>query len=318
MNQKIILLTLLLLAGVAPAQAALNVFACEPEWAALTRELGGNDVKIFTATSARQDPHHIEARPSLIARMRQADLTVCTGAELEAGWLPVLLQQSGNDKVQTGSPGYFEAAAHVTLLNVPTRIDRSQGANAPSMARAPRLDPIAEGDIHAAGDPHFHTDPRAVLKVAEALAKRLATIDPKHAAGYRQRHEDFARRWRAAIARWERNGAVLKGKRAISLHKSWTYLYRWLGIQEIAVLEPRPGVPPTSSHLAQILAQQKQSPAQMIVLAGYQDPQAAQWLHEQSGLPVIKLPYTVGGNEKAVDLFALFDDTLARLKGASR
>ncbi|OGI39767.1 MAG: zinc ABC transporter substrate-binding protein [Candidatus Muproteobacteria bacterium RBG_16_62_13] len=280
--------------------ADLRIFACEPEWAALARELGGNDVKIFTATSARQDPHHIEARPSLIARMRQADLAVCTGAELEAGWLPALLQQSGNDKVQTGSPGYFEAAAFVTLLDVPKRIDRGAG------------------DIHAAGDPHFHTDPRAVLKVAEALAKRLATIDPKQAAGYRRRHEDFARRWRVAIARWEREGAVLKGKRAISLHKSWTYLYRWLGIQEVAVLEPRPGVPPTSSHLAQILAQQKQSPAQMIVLAGYQDPQAAQWLHERSGLPVIKLPYTVGGNEKAVDLFALFDDTLARLKGAIR
>ncbi len=300
MKRKAVILTLLLLAAVAPAQAALTVFACEPEWAALTRELGGKDVKIFTATTARQDPHHVEARPSLIARMRTADLAVCTGAELEAGWLPVLLQQSGNDKVQTGSPGYFEAAAYVTLLDVPKRIDRS------------------EGDIHAAGDPHFHTDPHAVLKVAEALAKRLATLDPKHAARYRQRHEDFAQRWHAAIVRWEREGAGLKGKRAISLHKSWTYLYRWLGIQEVAVLEPRPGVPPTSSHLAQILTQQKQSPAQMIVLAAYQDPPAAQWLHEQSGLPVIKLPYTVGGNENAVDLFALFDDTLARLKGAIR
>ena len=300
MQQRIIFPLLLLLMSIAPAQAALNVFACEPEWAALVRELGGNDVNIFTATSARQDPHHVEARPSLIARMRQADLAVCTGAELEAGWLPVLLQQSGNDKVQTGSPGYFEAAAHVALLDVPTQIDRSGG------------------DIHAAGDPHFHTDPRAILGVAEALTKRLAVVDPKHADRYRRRHADFSRRWRAAIARWEREGAVLKGQRAISLHKSWTYLYRWLGIREVAVLEPRPGVPPTSSHLAQILAQQKQSPAQMIVLAGYQDPQAAQWLHERSGLPVIKLPYTVGGNEKAVDLFALFDDILARLKGAIR
>ncbi len=311
-----VLLTLLILASVAPAQAGLNVFACEPEWAALVRELGGNDVKIFTATTARQDPHHIEARPSLIARMRTADLAVCTGAELEAGWLPVLLQQSGNDKVQTGSPGYFEAAVHVTLLDVPKRIDRSESAL--SMARIPRLDPIAEGDIHAAGDPHFLTDPRAVLKVADALAKRLATLDPKHASGYRQRHEDFARRWRAAIVRWEREGAGLKGKRAISLHKSWTYLYRWLGIQEVAVLESRPGVSPTSAHLAQILSKHKTTPAQMIVLAAYQDPQAAQWLHEQSGLPVVKLPYTVDGNDKAVDLFALFDDTVARLKGSIR
>ena len=283
-----------------PTQAALNVFACEPEWAALVRELGGSDVKVFTATTARQDPHHIEARPSLIARMRQADLVVCTGAELESGWLPVLLQQSGNDKVQTGSPGYFEAANHVALLDVPKRIDRS------------------EGDIHAAGDPHFHAHPHYLLKVADALARRLATIDPKHAARYGKRHEDFTLRWRAAVARWEREGSSLKGKRAISLHKSWTYLYRWLGMEEVAVLEPRPGVPPSGAHLAQILARLKSQPAHMIVHAGYQDPQAARWLHEQTGLPVVVLPYTVGGNETVTDLFTLFEDTLARLKGALR
>jgi zinc/manganese transport system substrate-binding protein len=296
MHLKTLLLTLLLLTGMAPAQATLNVFACEPEWAALVRELGGKDVKVFTATTARQDPHFIEARPSLIARMRKADLAVCTGAELEAGWLPVLLQQSGNDKVQTGSPGYFEAAAHVTLLDVPKRIDRS------------------EGDIHAAGDPHILTDPRVILKVSEALAKRLATVDPRHARDYGQRQEDFARRWRSALARWERDAADLKDVRVISLHKSWTYLYRWLGIREIAVLEPRPGVPPTSAHLAQVLATHGATPARMIVLAAYQNPQAAEWMRGQSGLPVVTLPYTVGGNEQAADLFSLFDDTLTRLK----
>jgi len=281
-----------------PAQAALKIFACEPEWAALARELGGNHVKVFSATTARQDPHHIEARPSLIARMRRADLAVCTGAELEAGWLPVLLQQSGNDKVQTGSPGYFEAAAHVQLRDIPKRIDRGQG------------------DIHAAGDPHIHTDPRNILLVAQALAQRLETLDPVHADAYRKRHRDFMQRWRRAIERWESQHAGLKGKRVVSLHKSWTYLYRWLGIEEAAVLEPRPGVPPTTSHLAQVLSTLKARPAQAILHAAYQDPQAAGWLRDQTGLPVVSLPYTVGGNARAVDLFSLFDDTLARLKGA--
>src|SRR5438874_823977 len=168
MNRKtlIALLTAPLALLALPAQAALRVFACEPEWGALAQELGGNLVDVSVATSALQDPHQIQAKPSLIARTRNADLVVCTGAELEIGWLPVLLQQSGNARVQPGQPGNFAAADYVRKLEVPTMLDRSQG------------------DVHAAGNPHIQTDPRNIAQVAVALAARLAQIDPPNAAQY--------------------------------------------------------------------------------------------------------------------------------------
>src|SRR5882757_2986829 len=167
-----------------PAHAALRVFACEPEWGALAQELGGDLVDVSVATSALQDPHQIQAKPSLIARTRNADLVVCTGAELEIGWLPVLLQQSGNAKVQAGQPGNFAAADYVRKLDVPTQLDRSQG------------------DVHAAGNPHIQTDPRNIALVANALGARLQQIDTTHAAQYAQRLTDFAQRWQQALTRW--------------------------------------------------------------------------------------------------------------------
>src|SRR3954466_5040307 len=167
-----------------PAHAALRVFACEPEWGALALELGGSNVEVSVATSALQDPHQIQAKPSLIARARNADLVACTGAELEIGWLRVLLQQSGNAKVQPGQPGNFAAADFVRKLEVPTQLDRSQG------------------DVHAAGNPHIQTDPRNIAAVATALGARLAQVDPAHAADYAKRQADFTQRWQQAMARW--------------------------------------------------------------------------------------------------------------------
>src|SRR6476469_2758393 len=166
----------------APAQAALNVFATVPEWGALAEALGGDKVKVYTATNALQDPHHVEAKPSLIARARNADLVVATGAELEIGWLPLVTQQAGNPKIAPGKPGYFEAAAYVTMLEKPTRLDR------------------ADGDVHPGGNPHIQTDPRNVLRVAGPLTARLMELDPGNAAFYQERGKIFAERFGAAIS----------------------------------------------------------------------------------------------------------------------
>src|SRR5204863_8947437 len=187
------LLTSWLALAAFPAHAALRVFACEPEWGALAQELGGKLVDVAVATNALQDPHQIQAKPSLIARARNADLVACTGAELEIGWLPVLLQQSGNAKVQPGQPGNFAAADYVRKLEVPTQLDRAQG------------------DVHAAGNPHIQTDPRNIALVATALAARLAQIDGANAAQYAQREADFTQRWQQAMARWTAQAAPLKG-----------------------------------------------------------------------------------------------------------
>ena len=245
-----------------------------------------------------QDPHQIQAKPSLIARARNADLVVCTGAELEIGWLPVLLQQSGNARVQAGQPGNFAAADFVRKLDLPTRLDRSQG------------------DVHAAGNPHVQTDPRNIAQVAVALGARLQQVDPAHAAAYAAQLADFTRRWQQAMDRWAAQAAPLKGVPVVSQHKAFVYLYDWLGLKEVAVLEPKPGVEATASHLQAVLATLKTAPARMVLYAAYQDPRASDWLSKNAGIPAVKIAFTVGGTDGAKDLFGLFDDTVARLLAA--
>jgi len=281
-----------------PAHAALRVFACEPEWGALALELGGSNVDVSVATSALQDPHQIQAKPSLIARTRTADLVVCTGAELEVGWLPLLLQQSGNGKVQPGQPGNFAAADFVRKLDVPGQLDRAQG------------------DVHAAGNPHIQTDPRNIALVATALGARLQQLDPEHAADYAKSLASFSQRWQQAVARWTAQAAPLKGAAVVSQHKAFVYLYDWLGLKEVAVLEPKPGVEPTASHLQEVLTALKATPARMVLYAAYQDPRPSEWLAKNGSIAIVKVPFTVGGSDAAKDLFGLFDDTVARLVAA--
>ncbi len=292
--QSLVLASAVLLAA-APAQAALRVFACEPEWAALASELGGKDVDVFAATTARQDPHQVQARPALISRLRNADLVVCTGAELEIGWMPALLRQAANGRVQPGAPGYFEATRQVHLLEVPAALDR------------------AMGDIHAAGNPHIQTDPRNIRAVAVALAQRMIELDAVHAADYAQRRDDFLKRWDAAILRWQDEAGPLKGVRFVSYHREWVYLATWLGMQEVATIEPKPGVPPGSAYLAQLLDEIPHDQARLIVYAAYQEARAPQFVAEKSGLPLVLLPFTVGGTDAGNSLTGLFDDTIARL-----
>jgi zinc/manganese transport system substrate-binding protein len=288
-----------LAAFLAPAHAALNVLATVPEWGALVQEIGGDKVKVYTATNALMDPHHVEAKPSLIARARSADLVVATGAELEVGWLPLVLQQSGNSRVQPGTAGYFEAASTVNLLGKPTRLDR------------------AEGDVHPQGDPHIQTDPRNIARVAAALVERMAQLDPADAAAFRANYQQFSQKWNAAIARWTQQAAPLKGTPIVVQHKGFTYLESWLGLKEVAALEPKPGMEPTTSHLAQVLETLKGSPAKMIVRAAYLSDRPSQWLSERAHIPVVTLPFTVGGDDQSKDLFSYFDDTVALLLKAN-
>lgn len=295
---SMLLATVLALPGV--AQAKLNVFACEPEWGALVQELAAKHASVKTATTALQDPHRIQARPSLIAAVRRADLLVCTGADLEAGWLPLLLRRANNPKVLPGRSGYFEAAAQVRLRDVPATVDRAQG------------------DVHPSGNPHLHTDPRNILAVAEALGGRLAELDAANAAQYRQRLTDFRGRWQQAMDRWQDQAQALRGMPVVSQHQSWTYLIAWLELDNVATLEPKPGLPPSSAHLAAVAAQLRGQPARAVLRAAYQDPQPSEWLAQQVAVRTVVLPYTVGGTPQATDLFGLFDDTLQRLLDAQR
>jgi zinc/manganese transport system substrate-binding protein len=280
------------------AAATVNVFACEPEWAALSQEIGGDRVSAYTAVQPLQDAHHIQARPALIARMRKADLVFCNGADLEIGWLPLLLMNSANPGVQLGTPGMLFAADQVPLIEIPRSVDR------------------AEGDLHPRGNPHITLDPRNVGVVAQALAEHLSVVDPDGAALYRSRLADFQKRWQEADQRWQAKAAPLKGIAVLPATKSYSYLLAWLGMSEVAILEPKPGVPPSMAHLGELTRRLERQRPRMVIRGAFESAQAADWVAERLGIPSVVVPFTVGGTERAGTLFALFDDTLDRLLAA--
>lgn len=262
----------------AGAAHAFSVFVCEPEWGALVKALHPS-AQVFSATTHLQDPHHIEARPSLIARLRRADLAVCTGASLEVGWLPMLQARSGNAKVQDGQPGMFYAAKFVKLIG------QYEGVITPF-----------SGDVHPEGNPHFHTDPRRLLQVAAALRDRLIQLNPGEASSITTRHSQFSRALSDQLPGWEAKAVRLKGKSVLTQHATFGYLWDWLGIKSIGDLEPKPGMPPTPGHLERLRAQMSQSAAQAIVIAQHHDKRPAQWLVQQQATgktPLVILPATV-------------------------
>ena len=294
---KLLIALLVLLPGIASAE--VRVFACEPEWAAVTEEIGGDLVEAYAATTPFQDPHYIQARPSLIARVRQADLVVCSGAQLEIGWLPALLQKANNPKVMPGARGYLEASSLVLRLDATGKVDRAQG------------------DIHPLGNPHIQTDPRNILAVARGIAALLSEIDKDKTDTYEGNLESFIIKWTAAIERWERRAKPLEGMRIITHHKSWVYLERWLQLEEVANLEAIPGLPPTATHLSRLTGRFADGGADVIIRSPYQDAKASEWLSERTGIPQVVMPLTVGGTEGATDLYAWFDDIIERLLEAA-
>lgn len=255
-------LTVLAMSITGTAQA-FSVFVCEPEWGALTKALYPK-AQVFSATTHLQDPHHIEARPSLIARLRQADLAVCTGASLEVGWLPMLQARSGNAKVQDGQPGMFYAASFVKLIG------QYEGVVTPF-----------SGDVHREGNPHFHTDPRRLLQVAAALRDRLVQLNPAEASSISEQYARFSKTLSERIPAWEAKASRLKRKSVVTQHASFGYTWDWLGIKLLGDLEPKPGMPPTPSHLARLRNQINTSPVRVIVIAQHHDKRPAQWLTQQ-------------------------------------
>ncbi|MDO5623827.1 MAG: zinc ABC transporter substrate-binding protein [Pseudomonadota bacterium] len=280
---------------------SLRVFACEPEWAALTRALAPQ-AQVSSATHARQDPHHIEARPALIASLRRAHLAVCTGASLEAGWLPMLQQRAGNGAVRDGQPGMFYAAQHVTLTDQREQVG------------------WGEGDVHPEGNPHFHLDPDRMAQVARALSARLAHIDPAQAAAYEARHTAWQAEWAARTARLRQRAAPLAGQGVVAQHSTFAYLWGWLGMRQVADMEPKPGVPPTPSHLQAVLRQTRAAPPIAVVHALYQEPQPARWLVQQLGnehTALLALPSTVDDTGPAATLTGWLDTLVDSLLRAS-
>lgn len=287
-----------LLAASFTANASLSVFTCQPDWAALVKQHAPN-AEVYSATTAMQDPHYIQARPSLISKMRKADLVVCSGAELEIGWLPELQRQSRNSKVQNGKDGLFWVTDYVKMLDTHDHVDRSMG------------------DVHAHGNPHVQFAVADMPAVSKALVERLVKIDPSNQVLYKGNGVKFRADWRKHVVRWQSVADELKGVNLVGYHQTHRYLFAWLGIKQVADLEPKPGLPPTVAHLNSLSSIGRED-AQGIVYSSHQPTEATKWLSERTGLPVAELAQSVGGRPNTDTLAALVDDSIAQLLGLVR
>lgn len=271
---------------------ALDMFVCEPEWKAFLTSHAPH-ATIYSATTAKQDPHYVEARPSLIAKMRQADMAMCSGADLEVGWLPMLQARSSNGAVQDGAPTMIYAADFVRMLDKHDHVDRSMG------------------DIHAHGNPHVQFAAKEMIPLSHAITQRLQSIDPDNAHSYRANGMKFRAHWRQKLEAWHEKAAPLNGKKVVAYHETYRYLYDWLGMKQIADLEPKPGVSPTTSHL-QSLTTLAPDTFDGIIYSSHQDPRPANWLQHHTGKPVIALALTVSDGESLDEMYErILDDLLA-------
>jgi zinc/manganese transport system substrate-binding protein len=292
---------LLALASPRPAMAALKVVTTTEGLAALAREVGGDRVRVESLSRGIQDPHFVDANPMLAVKLRDAELLVDVGLDLEVGWLPPLVTQSRNGDIQPGHPRRLTAASAVALLDLPTGpVSRAQG------------------DLHPGGNPHFLTDPRRALKVAAAIAARLSALDAAGAAAYRERMQGFERRIAAADARWQAELAPVKGRKLFTRHRTLSYFLEWSGLVSAGELEPRPGVPPPPAHLAELVSVAKQEGVKAIVVENYYDARSAEVVARHSGAKIVQIPGDVGG-EPGVDTYEAYIGLLVkRIGGALR
>ncbi|WP_095505024.1 metal ABC transporter solute-binding protein, Zn/Mn family [Paraferrimonas sedimenticola] len=291
-SKPLFALLLSLFSGSALAQ--LNLFACEPEYAALFKELAP-EANVYSATTAKQDPHQVQARPSLISKLRRADLALCAGADLEVGWLPMLQMKANNAKMRPGGDGMLFASDFIDNLDQRDSVSRF------------------DGDVHADGNPHMHFDPYRLLQVAKGVSQALAQTDPDNSASYQANLQRFEQKWQSAISTWEQKAAPLKGTKVIAYHSSFRYLYHWLGMQQVGDLEPKPGLPPSSSHLAKLVNIAKEQQPMAILVTGYQDPRGGEWLSSRTQVPLLILPMSVSEKDGINDLFDLYDTVIDSL-----
>jgi zinc/manganese transport system substrate-binding protein len=285
----------------ARAGAALKVVTTTEGLAALAQEVGGDRVQVDHLSRGIQDPHFVDANPMLAVKLRSADLLVDVGLDLEIGWLPPLVNQSRNGGIQPGGPRRLTAASAVQVLDVPTGpVSRAQG------------------DLHPGGNPHFLTDPRRAVKVAEAIAAKLSALDGASAAYYAQRLQDFQRRIQAAQARWEQELAPVRGRKIFTRHRTMTYFFDWSGIVSAGELEPRPGVPPPPSHLADLVLVAQREGVKAISVENYYDTKSAEVVARHSPAKIVQIPGDVGGEPAAATYEKYVDILVGRIAGALR
>ena len=293
---------LLLSALFSPSLAAakkLNVVTATTDMASLTQEVGGDHVNVESIAKGYQDPHFVEAKPSFLLKLRQADLLVVVGLQLEIGWLPPLITQSGNPRIQVGAKGYLDASQFAEIMEIP------QG----TVTRA-------EGDVHPLGNPHYWLDPDNGRRIARGIANKLADLDPEDNAYFQQRFQDFDKRLAAAEQKWDAEMKPYRGRKVVTYHRSFPNFAKHYGLNVIGYVEPRPGIPPTPSHTIELIQLMKRENCKVVLVEPYFDLKTPQSIGRETGAQVVVYLPSVGGEKQVTNYFELFDYDIALLTKA--
>jgi zinc/manganese transport system substrate-binding protein len=289
----------LALLGPKPARAAgkLQVMTATTDLASLAQEIGGDKVDLESIARGYQDPHFVDAKPSFLLKLKRADLLIVVGLELEIGWLPPLITQSTNPKIQVGAPGYFDASRFAKILEIPSgQVTR------------------AEGDVHPLGNPHYWLDPENGLRIAKGIADKLSEMRPGDAAYFAQRYADFEGRLKQADQRWLQEMKPYEGRKIVTYHRSWPNFAEHFHLNVVGYVEPRPGIPPSPQHTVELIQQMKRDNIKVIVVEPYFDLKTPNAIGRETGAQVLVLPPSVGGEKEITDYFKLFDYDIAKLK----
>jgi ABC-type Zn uptake system ZnuABC Zn-binding protein ZnuA len=289
------------LAGPPPVRAAgkIQIMTATSDLAALAQEVGGDKVDVESIARGYQDPHFVDAKPSFLLKLKRADLLIVVGLELEIGWLPPLITQSTNPKIQVGSPGYFDASRFAKILEIPTgQVTR------------------AEGDVHPLGNPHYWLDPENGLRIAKGIADKLGEMRPGDAAYFAQRYSDFEKRLKDADQKWLSQMAPYNSRKIVTYHRSWPNFAEHFHVNVVGYVEPRPGIPPSPQHTVELIQQMKRDNVKVIVVEPYFDLKTPNAIARETAGQVLVLPPSVGGEKEIKDYFSLFDYDIAKLKQA--
>jgi zinc/manganese transport system substrate-binding protein len=275
--------------------ASMKVVTTYPYIADITAKIGGDDVEVFSLGSGNWDPHFVVPRPSFIVKMRKADLLIVNGAQIEIGWLPPLISQAGNPKIQPGEKGFLDLSSAVEMIDIPTSVSRDRG------------------DVHSEGNPHFILDPHNVQPVALAITKKLCDLDSPRSSSYRNRYESFIKVWNEKLRNWDETMLPLSGIKIIEYHRLYDYFARRYHFQILGTIEPLPGIPPYSRHIEGLIRMVKNENAKMIFQDVYHSDGSARFISQNTGIPVITLPHDVLSTKEAKDIFSLYDEMVRRI-----
>jgi zinc/manganese transport system substrate-binding protein len=299
-NLMLVFISLFTLAAAPRAEAKLRVVTTVETFADLARTIGGDRVEVTSLSKGYTDPHFVEPKPSLVLTLNRADLLIHVGLELEIGWLPPLVLGARNPKIQLGMPGNLDASTNIPVLDVPvTRVDRSMG------------------DIHPMGNPHYFVAPDMALVVAREIAARLKELDPSGASTYDANLRAFEKKLAEKRVEWDKEAAKLRGLKVVTYHKSWSYVSKWLGLEEIGYIEPKPGIPPSPSHIAALIGLMRAQGCKLILVEAFYPRNTAELVAEKAGAHVAVLPANVGGTPQAKDYFSLVDELIHTLVRAA-